>query len=573
MSESRRRRATGADASEAVEDETRSHVHEGRMILMAAERYRGVYSSSLEAVQNGIDEGATRIVVVVNLRERQAYIADNGTGADADELDKAMHNIGFSDKDQEDGALGRWGIGFVSPTVACATYMFTTWARSDGLVRRLTFREAEIRDMRRLNIPVESVDNCPTMPAWAAEHFVGDFNVQWRTIVAMHELKADRTTSAFDPQEFRRTVRSRFSRAMRNKGVLVRLIYVGRTGSKKPQVYDIDPTVYTGDSLGEVTYYRKETGNVVFRLWVAPEDKGKHHGEVDVLKTGDNTTVSIQEFSRRALVPGKHLTPRLREAMSALRSGRFAGEITCDKLELHIERSGFVSNDALMTLFQVIVEWYDEHGHIYYEVGREESRESRWREAAGDSEETLARLLRQPRYADLWASVSSVLGGASESTGGAATGKPRRSGDTSTPTDEKANKKAGAPEDTGDEEAEPKSSRRRVGLALLHVPSRSRSFWSFNFDRAELVINTGHDVWGRLDETGGRHEPRNARWIREFQDWLGLQVVVTLARHPNPDVFEQNRGVIDDLVPLYADMIMRRDTARRSADQSDEGDG
>lgn len=549
-------------------------VHEGRLVLMSADRYRGVYPSSLEAVQNALDAGATRIVVAVDLRDRQAYIVDNGTGADGEQLDTAIKSIGYSDKPE--GALGRWGIGFISPTMACTTYTFMTWARTDDGVRRLTLRETEIREMWKLKFKQEVIGTRPALPSWAAEHATDKFAVEWRTLVHMDELKPDRTTSAFDPQEFRRTVRARFSRVMRTRGALVRLIFVGRGGRRKVEVHDIDPSVYHGESLGDVTYTTKDTGEVTIRLLLAPEDKGRHDGEVDILRTDDNTTVSIIEFARQALVPGKHVTPRLREVMSALKSGRFAGEIMCEKLDLHVERKGFVSNDALFGLLKILVEWYENHGYIYYEVGREESREQRWRDAGVESQHWLSVLLGQARYSELWESVFPVLSGADGSGG---TGvKPRRAEKPDAPKEkrEKTDKPADKSESSEAPEGDGKQSRRQVGLSLAHASSRSRRFWNFDFTTGELTINVGHEVWGQLDETNGRHEPRNARWTQEMREWLALQVLVLLSRHPNPDDFERNRGMIDDMVPLFADQIVQRDTVRRrkvdaAANEPEEG--
>jgi hypothetical protein len=248
------------------------------------------------------------------------------------------------------------------------------------------------------------------LPDWFASHLDGEFDAEWRTIVQLEKLKRDRQSSAFDPQEFIVELQTRFSIAMRRLGALVRLVYVDRRG--KVTVYDINPMEYVGEELDVVQYDSPETGQVEIGLRLAPEVAGQQRGIVVVMRTGDNTAVSINDFSRQALVPSNKPSKGLRDALAALRSRRFAGEIRVQLLALDIERGMFAPGEGVLNrLYEFIERWYAEVGWFHFELGVEEARDKRWAAATAAGQQSLAALLSQPQFASLVDSVAGVLGG------------------------------------------------------------------------------------------------------------------------------------------------------------------
>ncbi len=552
--------ARGGRASKAqpdTEDASHGSLYEGRMVVLAANKYRGVSRSTLELVQNGFDAGADRIIVGVNHKLQVAFVADNGTGVDRKQFEFAINNIGFSTKPKD--LLGRWGIGMVSPMTDCETHTFTSWASTDGIVREWTLREAVIIEQRKLSIPIrEHLEAMPSIPDWAVQHASGDFAAEWRTHVGMDNLKRDRVSNAFDPLEFMRQVRARFNRVMRGNNALVRVVYVPYKGVA--QVYDINPIEFSGESLGVVKYTSPETGLVEIELYAAePAEDGRRYGDVFVMAADDNTAVTIGDVSRQALAPVRGRKPpsrALREAFRALRSGFFTGEIRVKKIKLDTERDKFEMDDAFREFLKFLEKWFEESGSVFYGVDREETRDRRWRDMGRVSEQRLIRLLNSPQYTGLLESFAAALGAH----------RPEPDPDCDVPVRKRrgtgkmgGKSSAGNQSETSGEER----TSRGIGLRLAHAPLRTKGFWEFELSTVTLTINTGHHVWGELDETNGYHEPRNSRWTSEMQDWLALAVVVLLAHHPNPDDFHQHRSMIDDMVGPFAQSIVARDTERR----------
>lgn len=556
--------------------------YEGRMLIQAANLYRGLLRSLLESVQNALDADASRIFIGVNQKLQTAVVLDNGEGADRDRFETALLSVGMSIK--PGSKLGRFGFGLVSPTTECATYTFTSWPTSDNIVRRWTFRESDIVEKRQnLRIPCETLDVLPSMPEWAAPYATDTFAVGWRTIIRLDQIKLDRTSSAFDPDEFDSQVRARFSQVMRQTGALVRLVFIDRKGATTTR--DINPTAYLGEPLDSARYEYPDTGVVEFTLYRAPETpSGQRRGEIVVMRTNDNTAITLDDFVRQAR--GRRWAKGLQAAIAALSSGYFEGVITCEKIELDPERSKLLYDDALQYLYLVIEQWYNEVGQHHFESERVQTREARWLELSRKSQAWLRKLLTQPQHRALWEELIEALPSldTNDGEGDSLSIKPNAN-DTPRPPREPGGSGSSAkqrrsqppPSETGGPSvADSQQPHRNAGgLRLEHrILTSSVRLWEFDFQTGVLTFNVRHPVWERLEETEGRHEARNARWIVELQGWLVIQLLTLLLRHPDPEEFEQHRGLVDDQVNLIADWIVDRaaDRGRPRKESFDEED-
>jgi hypothetical protein len=80
--------------------------------------------------------------------------------------------------------------------------------------------------------------------------------------------------------------------------------------------------------------------------------------------------------------------------------------------------------------------------------------------------------------------------------------------------------------------------------------------WELDIEMGVLTFNVRHPLWTRLDETNGKHMPRNARMIMHLQEWLTLQVLNLLVIYPDSRDFSEHRNIIDDQLRLYIEMFI-----------------
>ena len=572
------------DVGNDVDTEESVEFHRGEVFLRLARTYNGVMATTLEAVQNSIDAHARRIVVGVSHVGHAVFVADDGDGIDPELFGSALKSVGKSVKKS---SIGKFGLGMTSPTTECDTYTLTSWARSDGIIRRWTFQEKLIAPQHTtLQIPRKILKRMPAVPRWAVSYLDGEFDVEWRTITVMQGVKRDRATSAFDLDEMALQIRTRFSIVMRETGALVRLILVDADDCVS--VRDVNPTHYQGEPLPEVVYQSEETGRVVFKLFRAPEVAGRRRGEVMVARQGELTAIPIQNFVRQATA--RKWGRDLKLAFDALRSGFFEGEITCQNIELDVKRTKFVFGDPLEYFYLFIGEWFKTHGHEFFEIEREQTRESRWSQLGADSRRHLRELLARPEHRGLWEDATELLPGLGfDDAEGASepldvkSDKPEPS--TREPRERRPHVRrtpSESPADKGGldgEAAEEGGTRRaqkggRGGIRFQHSPlALNTHLWEFDLSTGVLTFNVKHPVWEQLDETDGKHLRRNTKWVLDLQDWLVIEVLALVLVHPDQAEFERHRGFIDRQIGVFVDRFIIRMGERRSASDDDDALG
>lgn len=525
-------------------------VHQGNAVMNYANRYPTVRAAVKEMIQNGIDQGAHVIFVGIDLDKRQVVVLDDGRGTTMKGFNKALLNIGNSIKDAD--TLGEFGMGLVAPIDKCRLYDFSSIARGAKKGHTWSFRESQVRTQHEtLNIPWKSILKLPEVGPQFKACLNGHFGTRYQTMIKMNGLTRDRYVSAIDLDLLVSEVRQNFGMAMQRKGVEVRVVLI-KDGTK--DVRDIEAEPFEGDPLGRVEYSDSEAGIVSIELFRAPQRGGKRKGKVQVMRQTGDFGVTMSAFANQAR-SGKYWDV-LNDAATVLSSGYFEGCIRCEKITLRDDRESYKYDQALHGLYVVLGIWYEEHGKELFEEEQEDRNRARYEDLGSQS---LDRLREQFPDAD-W----KRFGSPSPDPGGAEKTEGDTSGDNDVP-GTRGGSGTGGTRDPGNGGGEPKKpTKPRPGAggaggtkrAPVNASSQGLSFrydelygnahlWEFESNTGTLVLNIRHPEWARIDETGGKHTPRNDRWIMHLQEWLALELLTLLAHFPADGDLETYRTLID----------------------------
>lgn len=554
----------------------------GETLFAYAKTYPTLMSSLVEGMQNGIDNGATAVLVGIDLGQRQVIVADNGSGTTRERFEEALMSIGKSIKAKD--KLGRFGRGLISPLDKCTSFTFASRPSGRGKTRRWTFRGEQIKKQHRdLTIPCDEIDKMPVLGKRYEPYLDGKFSSDWRTMVHLNGVTQDRVVSLVDLDELEAQVRTKLGLRMHKQGVAIRVVLID--ADKHVQVRDINPVLYRGEALDIVTYHDPDVGEVTFQLYRAPKLGGRRSGEVSVMEADSDYPISMKEFSQQAR--GRGWSDDLDAAFKALGSGHFEGVITCKNIVLHPERNKFEYNDALQMLYLIIGQWFDEVGVGHFEDEQEATREARYQELGLASCERIRERLHDPAFASLWDSLRSVVehgrlgsGHADPSRGepdgfeddsslrtgqgGVGTPKtPREPGESGGSRSSGGERGPDRPGDTPIGVTGPRGRKRQLvkgdslGLWFEYsiLPDSVR-LWEFDFERGVLSFNVRHPIWVKLDETNGKHIAKNRRWIMHLQEWLALEVLHLLLQAQDPEDFEIVRDNLDRRIVHYVDMFI-----------------
>lgn len=564
-------------------ESSQANVHLGEVIWHIADTYPSLMLTVVEGIQNGIDAEAMHVFVGIDLRNRTVVIADDGNGVSKQDFDRALGTIGRTIKSKD--KLGRFGRGLIAPLDKCTRFTFASCPIGSSRTLVWTFTGSEIRKQSSgLEIPVSRKYDTPKLPRNFVRFADDEFECTWRTMVTFSGVTKDKVVSVVDLDILESEVRQKLGTRMRERGVTVRAALIDQSGRESWR--DIEPLNFRGEPIEVVTYVDSEAGEVEFELYRAPRRAGVRKGEVIVSQTGDSYGVPMLNLVRQAHSSswGKDFD----HAFSALTSGYFEGVIRCKNIELHAERTRFVFNDALQALYFVLDQWFSECGKGYFEDEQVVSREARWRDLGVQSQQRLRDiLLNRPEYQRLWDGLKQAVkqgrvgeghldpesgrpGKLDDETsvrsgqGGAGTGRTKGTGGHPS-TGPRQRDPQERPGDIPTGVIGPRGQRRQLvrgdseGLWFEYSWLEGSShLWEFDFNSGILTFNVRHPQWVKLDETNGKHTPRNAKFIMALQEWLALQVLTLVRRYDTTEELELHRDFVDDQVGPYIDLFIMR---------------
>ena len=533
--------------------------HEGRTLLKVAGNYPRLLDVLLECVQNCIDKGAQSITIVINQKQRNISIRDDGDGVTVAEFDKAISKIGFSLKKRD--KLGRFGYGLISALGKCVDLIFISTPKHDPRdFKQWTFNTKELEAQEKIEgIPMQTRPDL-VFARDGGTSSRGVTFVPWRTEYRIHNYTSDRQINRVTIDSLREEILVRFGHAMRKNKTLVLITLIDEDGERLHQEFRAKE--FEGVKLPETEMQEKDCGKTIFRLFLAKKI-GKHRrGKVLIGETGNDFRLDWGAFNR-SLPEVCHLSD---EVISALRSGTFEGEVLNSRIRLHVSRRGFEEDDALVGFCCVIEKWFEQEGSKHFEESQEEQKEERYQNLGIRSMKVIEDILQN--FPHLFAGLKTFKKG---STGqGHIERKGKKSDETSVAV------VTGQEGHTGGDNAEkkepevekvdhtpytvsgPKGKRRTIvskgslGLQLTHDPMQgSDRLWDLDEDYGVLRINILHPLWRQCED-------HSDRTLMRFQEYIMLQAL-QLHSTEQSDWVNFARPVLDELNGPYVYMLVHGD--------------
>jgi ribonuclease PH len=542
--------------AEADQDDLALHL--GESIYRFANTYPTLALMLTEATQNAIDAGAEKVFIGIDFRTGEIIVLDDGTGVTREKFREALKSVGKGIK--KPGSLGRFGLGLISPLNKCQYFTFASHPVGQRTGNVWRFEGEVIRQMHEGGqIPREEVETLPLLP----EQFVqvaGQLYARWRTIVHMVGVSEDKIEDFADLDDLEGDIRTKLSIGMIQKNTVVHVMLIDKDGGVEHR--EINPIRFTGQKLEVFTHHEKGCGTVTFELHRAPKSGGVRRGIVLIRRSDDNYPIPWRDFYLQAL--GSRKLPHVKAAFDALGSGHFEGVIHAENIVLDERRTCFAKGPVLTSLYVAIFAWYLAVGQKLYESEQEAQRDRRYQDLGTLSLKHMEEQFRDnPVFAPLVRRLQALMP-AETSHAKPDDGRPR-------PGDPRASRPRPQDQPPGSGTprkrvmAEPPQPRERhprdtapqgIGLKYEYeMLPQSNRLWEF--EGVVLKFNIRHPIWVKLDETDGKHTPRNDRKIMHLQEWLTLQLFLLLEHHGDPGFdLEIARVAVDKQLRYYAEMFI-----------------
>lgn len=539
-------------------------MHEGETLIREAGQYPTLLDVVLEGVQNAIDKMATVIRLTINYRSRNMTLRDNGNGVTREEFERALQSVGHTIK--RDDKLGRFGLGLVSPLGKCESFTFTSTPRTDpSAFIEWTFVTEDLRSQRKISgIPLRKRNDVQYAKDGGGK-ISGRDVVDWRTEVAIHNFARDRfvSSSGMNVDVLRDAVVEKFGVVMRRNDVVIAVTLVDHDGNRNTT--EIVAPEFSGIKLSEVTVESKKAGKCVFRLFLARRGpKGRRAGKVLVGIVGDDFRFGFDLFANS--LPAD-MRPN-EEAIQALASGLFEGEIVGTWLKLHANRKSFEVNEELAGFCGAISEWFETVGKEHYREAKDARAEERMQELGLRSLRVIEEMMRNPACDALKKVIASFnrgivgAGHAPKGRGVMLTSlKSLRAILPSSSSGSNGSGGTGSPSVPKDDHplvaAGPRGQRRKsvkstsLGLTLVHEPLGGERLWVLDAHDGVLTLNTRHPVWVECDERGDST-------VMRFQEFLILEALST---YTLPEMMRESvRANRDEMSTAYAFLLIHGDS-------------
>jgi hypothetical protein len=517
-------------------------VHVGSMLMYAAATYDNLLKTAIEAVQNALDARAHNVFVGFDLRDRFAAIADDGSGVSPEKFADALLTVGFSQKERDKSALGKFGLGLISPLDKCQFFEFISRVGNQGQIHAWVFAQEKIKacadDSDIDEIRLSDMPSLEKVFQTEAEKI----GVEWNTIVRLHEITADRVVSRLTAEKLASQILSRFNDAMLARETTCHLFVRDEQGKVHQQV--LRPLKYKGEALEGSPFVIEDAGEaerITVELYRAPRNRGKRRGVIRVSDSrGEVYGIPLKEF----LAQVKQDLGYDNEGFSELLSGYFEGLVRA-KLDITVKREGFIANQALLDFVIAFDAWYKTIGRAFYEEERDRARDDRWRELTGKSVADVQQVLASnPDFKETIQAIRDMfqgMGGGSPGESQAlhfevaeASNTKRGKGSGGGPRTASGPRKRGAKTGEGSsDEAAPDAAVRKppnrtsvkeesLGLTVEVTEFQlSNDLWRFDPDAWRLSFNSSNDVWADLD--GASAETRHLyhdHWVVQLQKWV-----------------------------------------------------
>lgn len=506
------------------------------VILTLARTYPSLLKVVLEMIQNSLDKQARHIWVNVNQKARNASVQDDGLGVSIEFFEKALLSIGETLK--KIGDLGRFGLGLISPVDKCENYTFTSCPRGGNEYVEWTFNQQEIAEKKVDHIPYRARLDLVFGHYQGTKKGIGRVTgVQWRTQARLENITKNRLMTAMSMETLTESIMDNFNQKMKKNQATIIVTYTDHDGNRSQE--ELHPRDFSGSPLKQERISTKDGGDTTFRLFLARSSQ-RGSGKVLVGEDRNDFRVPFSSF-QKSLPDGLKLSD---EAVSALSSGVFEGEILSSRASWHPDRKGFEANDALIGFCAAIDDWFQHTGRQYYQEADHAQRMERLQALAEKSLRKLRalcdtefgspikKLIETFKFGTIghghvhYRNGAGITGtrvsGGQTKTGGEGGGS---GGSTST------HRKSDTPfvigGTDGPERQEVKGHSQGLHYFIEPLP-QSGKLWEINLERGILIINARHPLWVKCDDAG-------EKILEKYQDFLlveALTICSVAVEHP-----------------------------------------
>jgi hypothetical protein len=333
----------------------------------------------------------------------------------------------------------------------------------------------------------------------------------------------------------------------------------------------IRPNEYTGIPLDVWTYEDEDCGKVEVKLYRARSSYVKLKGIVSVHQSDDLYMLPWKNFRNQAQGMGWTITTPV---FAELASGYFEGVISVKGIELDPQRTKFVRNDALVSLYAVLDHWWNEVGSGIMNDEREKVQAARFQNMGIKILEYWSDMLASVEYASLRAAllntfvmgrlgtghVDPASGGpvdgvqeeTSVRTGQGGAGKPRNPRERPSGGSDRDDRDPDRPGDLPLGVIGPRGRQRTlvqsdsIGLQLAYEPLDSARLWELDATLGILYFNTAHRLWDRCEKKDAH--------LLHLQDWIVMSVLHLLMQ--SIDQFEVYREFVDAEAKTYVEKFI-----------------
>ncbi len=370
--------------------------NQGRALLHLAGMYPTLLEVILELVQNALDKDvqAKRIWIKINYKTRHLSVRDNGSGVSLEKFNAALASVAEPGRKGE-GSLGQFGIGLISPLGKCDTFTFISCAALyNNEFREWTFDSKKIAEQKE-NLTVPLRDRPDLTLNKRVPVGSGKTRVEWRSEMCLIGFTDDTFQSRVDMDSLVGGIQDRYAMTMRSNKTVISVAITHKDGRTETRD-NVTAQDFSGQALPVQTFKNPDSGVTTFRLFVARKKKGRGPGGKVLLGvSGNDFRFPFHFFARAAenLIDG--------EAIAALSSGIFEGEIISERAKLHPNRQAFEKDDAFIGLCCSIEEWFSTVGSHHLDELKQSRQEQRLQELGLRSMKVVEHLLRDPAHASL----------------------------------------------------------------------------------------------------------------------------------------------------------------------------
>lgn len=476
-------------------------LHIGRALLQVASAYPTLRKVIAEATQNALDANANKIVIDVNLKDRQVTIQDNGDGVSEEAFNEAIQMICESRKlsGTNQKKLGRFGIGLIAGLGKCKEFRFVSRPKGRGKFKQWTFNTSEIQECAdEIDIPV-----CDRTDL--------NHNAPFSSLIIFTGIKQDSFISAITATELADEIKHHYNKALLRLGTVVSITVTDTEGNV--EAVELEGERFSGRKVDEQVLTTQHGAAVVFNIWIASRKPGSKPPGIVV---GEVTSDHTFPFSDFADSTAEWFASDL-DCLKALKSGILTGEILGDGVRLHTNRRQFEKNEALGEFCHAISTWYANTGKAIIESERTELKDCRFQDIGRDVLRKLEEIipgfsqiknvLRSANFGSIGHGHAIPNSGtvldetlsfnALGSTNAKGNGNPH-SGRNDVPRENERHIPNIATGPKGERRNRVRGS--NSGL-IIHFEASTKSLWDFDPLTATLTFNVAHPSWQELEHS------------------------------------------------------------------------